>query len=229
MPKFSLKMLSLAIVLNLAAGFAIASLLKQAQASSPTPVASGAIASPSPEVAKKHLQWQFEFDDSVPKEDRAIVEAAGAKVSALIESDKVIAIVVRTGGVPGKWIAAAKPDQESLDPKGLPTKGSMILNLAYSTKLEPVEHELLHVLGIGTLWGKDIDPIAHLYKADTLAGKTYGGAIPLDKENAHWDETALGAELMTPYDEGEKDMPLGDVSIAALEDLGWKIDPQAKR
>ena len=84
MSKFSLKMLPWIVVLNLAVGFAIASLLKQAQASSPTPVASGAIASPVAPLTSEQIQsstglWAVEV--WIVLEDGSHAPASGFVVS----------------------------------------------------------------------------------------------------------------------------------------------------
>ena len=109
-------------------------------------------------------------------------------------------------------------------------------------------HEMIHVLGFGTLWesfglvedGKYIGTNAlaeyqllspgALYvplEAGDLAGTSYG----------HWEESTFGSELMTgffgPYDRTSPEsgtqfkLPISRVSIGALEDLGYKVNYDA--
>ena len=181
---------------------------------------------PAAATPQGNLKWQFTFDPSVPEADKQAINEAAARLSAIVTTDKTIAVSVRTESHPGEWIAKGKPAAESLDDAGLPTAGDIVLNLAYPAKTEPVEHELLHVMGFGTIpnWKNAIDPATHTYKADTLAGAKYGGAIPLSDDGSHWSEDVLKAELMTPNAESDGvDMPLEAVTIAALKDLGWHV------
>jgi murein DD-endopeptidase MepM/ murein hydrolase activator NlpD len=173
------------------------------------------------------LKFNFEFSPDISEADRQVAQQAAAKLSAIIATDKTITVKVgsQLDEASEAWIAKAKPDIASLDPDGLPTAGTMILNSKYPLTVEPVEHELIHILGIGMIpnWFAAVDKETHTFKADTLAGKAYGGAIPLDDSSAHWSEEALKNELMTPFAESAGEMPIEAVTIAALKDLGWKI------
>jgi Peptidase family M23 len=173
------------------------------------------------------LKFQFEYAENVPEKYRAMVDTAAAKVSALVTTEKTIKIKVSGESEQGSytWIAKAKPNKDTLDGDGLPTEGTLILNVnAPDSSVSATEHEILHILGFGTLWDRFINPQTHKYKADTLAGKSYGGEIPLDSVNGHWDEEALKNELMTPDAETTgTDMPIEAITIEALKDLGWSV------
>ncbi len=179
-------------------------------------------------AAQGNLKWQFDFDPSISEADKQAVNEAAAKLSAIVTTDQTIAVkvTVQNDDGAGAWIAKGKPLQEGLTAAGLPTQGSIVLNAKYPIAVLPVEHELLHVMGFGTIdnWFAAVDTASHTFKADTLAGASYGGAIPLSPDNAHWSEEALGSELMTPYAEKDGvDMPIEKVTIEALKDLGWTV------
>ena len=146
------------------------------------------------------------------------------------------------------WLAAATNTggQNAANGKWLPTTGTIRINTSYANTYNNnpdylkgiVTHELAHVLGIGTIWEKNgnslIDRSTNTYKADSYAGRAYGEvtgtlqptAVPVEAGSyGHWDENALQDELLTPYAEsiGVK-MPLSEVTIASLRDLGWNVN-----
>jgi hypothetical protein len=104
---------------------------------------------------------------------------------------------------------------------------------------EVVRHEMGHVLGFGTLWGG-----TPLLRGSGTADPRYGGPAgtaewselggtgrpPLEADGgtgtaeAHWAEATFGPELMTGWIEGSAAMPLSRMSIAALADLGYRVD-----
>ncbi len=108
-------------------------------------------------------------------------------------------------------------------------------------------HEFAHALGLGTLWtpidfggtrgkvGRSwIDAATATYTANSYAGYAYGNllgvdgavAVPIDRADlSHWDETRFDTELLTPYTEGSGvPMPVSVLTLAALRDLGWRIN-----
>jgi len=146
------------------------------------------------------------------------------------------------------WLAAATNTggQTAANGKWLPTTGTIRINTSYANTYnnnpgylkDIVTHELAHVLGIGTIWEKNgnslINRSTNTYKADSYAGRAYGEvtgtlqptAVPVEAGSyGHWDENALQNELLTPYAEsiGTK-MPLSEVTIASLRDLGWNVN-----
>ncbi|MBW4657874.1 MAG: pre-peptidase C-terminal domain-containing protein [Drouetiella hepatica Uher 2000/2452] len=146
------------------------------------------------------------------------------------------------------WLAAATNTggQNAANGKWLPTTGTIRLNTSYASTYNNnpdylkgiVAHELAHVLGIGTIWEKNgnslINRSTNTYKADSYAGRAYGQvtgtlqptAVPVESGSyGHWDENTFQNELLTPYAEsiGVK-MPLSEVTIASLRDLGWNVN-----
>ena len=99
-----------------------------------------------------------------------------------------------------------------------------------------VTHELMHVLGIGSLWDFGMH--------DLVSGSQYTGenavlayrdaiddsasSIPVEDEGgsgtagSHWDEESLGNELMTGYINDSN--YLSKFSVMSLADLGYKVN-----
>ena len=118
--------------------------------------------------------------------------------------------------------------------------------------LEPVIlHEMAHVLGIGTFWqhldllanpslraGRQVDTYLALPLAiaafDRAGGVSYtgGGKVPVanmgtrpGSDDAHWRQSVLGNELMTPSIEATaRSSPLSAITIQSLADLGYTVD-----
>ncbi|KAA8495324.1 hypothetical protein FVE85_1479 [Porphyridium purpureum] len=114
-------------------------------------------------------------------------------------------------------------------------------------------HEMMHLLGIGTLWQpnfgpdyrKRVDCVSgvrgnYLFPAAkrewvALGGRDFVGAPPVEFNQgsvsgtrcAHWDEATFGSELMTGFSNanfaGSRDI-LSRITIGALEDLQYAVD-----
>jgi hypothetical protein len=110
-------------------------------------------------------------------------------------------------------------------------------------------HEMGHVLGIGTRWpafgllaspSPVGGPAADTYFAgsggiagfDLIGGDGYTGGrkVPVENTgpggtiNAHWREALLMSELMTGY-VNPGAMPLSQLTVRSLADLGYGVDP----
>jgi Leishmanolysin len=105
-------------------------------------------------------------------------------------------------------------------------------------------HEMLHVVGFGTLWrNKDLlfgsgttDPrfsgvvaAAQCVAAEGIV--TCGdGRVPLENIGgsgtieSHWRESIFDTELMTGFVEQNPNMPLSAITLASLEDLGFSVN-----
>ncbi len=135
----------------------------------------------------------------------------------------------------------------------LPTKGTANINTnseAIAALTSTVDyfksvmiHEFGHILGLGTYWdakpGKAlVDKTNAVYRANTYAGWAYGElrgtyvqtAIPVTKgvgagsDYAHWREDVFQTEIMTHLANQGKKMPVSQLTIAALRDLGWSVN-----
>lgn len=125
----------------------------------------------------------------------------------------------------------------------LPYYGSMRFDSADMASMasdgilaDVIIHEMLHVLGVGTLWqfaglvsGANYVGDSALREYQALAGDAGLTGIPLTtgvgagSDYSHWDEGTFDTELMTPFiDFGSN--PLSRVTVGALEDLGYTVD-----
>jgi Bacterial pre-peptidase C-terminal domain len=105
-------------------------------------------------------------------------------------------------------------------------------------------HEFAHVLGFGTIWrpftfsggitvgNTYVNFSNQTYNANTYAGIAYGEllgsniptAISVDSAYFHWDENLFDPELLTPFVEASGAMPISQMTIASLRDLGWEVN-----
>ena len=113
------------------------------------------------------------------------------------------------------------------------------------TLKDVILHEMAHVIGIGTLWDlkslltgvgsnnpEYVGPKA-MQEYATLRGETQLKPIPVANTGGpgtaegHWRESTFDYELMTGYVEEDAEMPLSRMTVAALDDLGYKVDYSA--
>ena len=136
-------------------------------------------------------------------------------------------------------------------PGGLPLLGTISVNILNYGNLSDrklddlLQHEVGHVLGIGTVWGRGA--LAGLIDGDSSAAdpifvgpaaltafsrlgrssRFTGRPVPLQVGVlGHWRSTAFGGELMaSSLVNGAQ--PLSAVTVAALRDLGWTVEMEA--
>mmetsp|Transcript_5979 Transcript_5979/g.9628 ORF Transcript_5979/g.9628 Transcript_5979/m.9628 type:complete len:381 (+) Transcript_5979:172-1314(+) len=98
-----------------------------------------------------------------------------------------------------------------------------------------MEHEIGHLLGIGTLWERYglVKNGAYIGQGGVYGYERIGAAfgvesVPtqrsLTSSQYHWDDHVLGSELMTGRMNG-KFHPLSSVTLNALTDLGYQVWP----
>jgi len=123
-----------------------------------------------------------------------------------------------------------------------------VTNLETAGRLVAVVlHEMGHVLGFGTTWqragllkepsignvGADTHfsgPLA-IEAFDAAGGKLYtsGAKVPVENSgdegsaDAHWRESVMGTELMTPF-LSVTENPLSAITIQSLADVGYRVD-----
>jgi hypothetical protein len=156
------------------------------------------------------------------------------------------------GGTIGQGRPTAVRSSDDTQPDGLPVSGEIFIDindagalLNQATLDDLALHEILHVMGFGTLWDvpgvRDwlTDPVfvpnletRNPNDGDTVVTYT-GGA--LDPENnsdpqvdlegslGHWDEAAYGNELMTTVFNTGGNF-LSKMTLDALKDLGYSVD-----
>ena len=107
-----------------------------------------------------------------------------------------------------------------------------------------VLHEMLHVIGIGSLWRSrslvdadgSTDPRfigaqgTRRCLALGFASPCGIGSVPIENSGGsgtagvHWRESVFDAELMTGFAESSAAMPFSALSIGSLEDLGYTVN-----
>jgi hypothetical protein len=158
--------------------------------------------------------------------------------------DLAVLVVVDSIDGPGKILAATGVCYVRRE-SGLPLVGVMIMDSADLAMLDAkgwmidvVTHEMGHALGIGSLWAYrgmlqyGTDPQFLGTSASAQYGRLIGTAhagVPVEDQGgpgtamAHWRERVFGDELMTGYIAGTPN-PLSALTVASLEDLGYRVD-----
>jgi hypothetical protein len=161
----------------------------------------------------------------------------------------LIVASIRTIDGPGATLGLAGPCLVRSGTRGIPALGIMAFDVADMDLMASrgllngvILHEMMHVLGIGTLWGPDRQGhVADPDGADPLfvgpqASFAYGvfGAlnaslgVPVENtggtgtRGGHWRETVFQDELMTGWAGGA--MQMSAVTLNALVDMGFDVD-----
>lgn len=151
---------------------------------------------------------------------------------------------------PGSILGQAGPCLVRTGTQGIPAVGVMAfdevdMDLMASRGLlnGVVLHEMVHVLGIGTLWGPDRQSLVADPQGDDplFVGQRASGAygvfgalnaslgVPVENtggtgtRGGHWRETVFQDELMTGWASGA--MQMSSVTVGALADMGYTVDP----
>ena len=182
--------------------------------------------------------WDITTDQRVQTVEEVVIVASVREIdgrSGILASAGWCGLRDGEGGLP--FMGAMEFDVDDLE--WLEEQGDME---------EVILHEMGHVLGIGTFWGQAgllIDPsLPDNQGADThfngplaiaafdeAGGTDYEGArVPVENRagpgsgDAHWRESVLDHELMTPYQNGGIADPLSTITIQSLADLGYKVN-----
>lgn len=121
----------------------------------------------------------------------------------------------------------------------LPLVADVYVNndLDFETFRATVLHEMLHALGFGfqaftSKVGLGYDGLRFAgsnaisaynsdFPAQAANDPTSDLGVPVTNEGGHWREDVFTAELMTPYQMGDNAEYLSEMTIAALEDIGY--------
>lgn len=96
--------------------------------------------------------------------------------------------------------------------------------------LDLMLHEIAHALGFGNLWGPSfynlVSGSSYIGTNGLQAWRDLGctGDLPIGPFSRHWEENCLGLELMTPTLTFNQNQILSDITLAAMEDLGYVVD-----
>lgn len=173
----------------------------------------------------------------------------GTTITETIDDLVIFALVTPIDGV-GRVLASAGPCVLRTQSR-FPVIGIMrfdsddIEALSSNGRLTSVVlHEMLHVIGIGTLWRtRDMvmgattsDPrfIGVLAAGQCISSGGFGNCsdsrVPVENlggqgtADVHWRESVFDREVMTGFVEANADMPFSSISIASLEDLGYVVN-----
>jgi hypothetical protein len=166
--------------------------------------------------------------------------------------DVIIYASIRAMDGPGKVLASAGPcftrstSVGDMTAIGVMSFDSADLNSlsAGGTLQDVITHEMLHVVGIGTLWtSKEPDLVtdtgtatpkyngaaarqACVAAGGTIACSNYvpveGTPEPVGTRDAHWRENTFNTEMMTGY--LDPTSPISGITIGGLKDLGFTVD-----
>jgi subtilisin-like proprotein convertase family protein len=207
---------------------------------------------------------QIDFKGGLNANQRAVFNLAAQRWSGIITSDlpafnlpdgrQVDDLLIEARGIgidgPGRVLGQAGPTFLRPDSM-LPVSGIMSFDTADLAEMEAdgslqnvIEHEMLHVIGIGTLWsdmgllvgGGGPNPLftgsnamreyATLIQADTPTRVPVANTGGRGTRDGHWREGVFGNELMTGFlNAGEN--PLSRMTIASIEDLGYTVNYDA--
>lgn len=182
--------------------------------------------------------------------------SCGSNAPAIAETvdDVLVLVTLEPIDGPGGVLGSAGPCVIR-SAGGLPLVGRMRFDTADLTWLEGdgrlgqvILHEVLHVLGVGTLWqlqGWLVNPSypsspgadTHMNGPnavagfDAIGGVTYSGGSKVPVHNsavpgqadAHWRESVLLTELMTPFLNSGFNA-LSRLTVSSLRDLGYSVD-----
>ena len=175
---------------------------------------------------------------------------AGAAPLTEVIDDLVIYAIVDSIDGPGKILGSSGPCYQRTA-GGLPLLGVMHFDVADFQNLkndgrlnDVVLHEMLHVVGIGTMWAPKGQvsgggtPASAFIGAQAVAGCLAAGGtavcpgnVPLETgggqgtRDVHWRESIFRTELMTGFVSGVGIAnPLSRMSIGSLGDIGYLVN-----
>jgi len=174
-----------------------------------------------------------------------------AALSETIDDILIFASITNIDGV-GRILARAGPcflRNTSLQPLVgvMQFDAADVPALLNSARLESVVlHEMLHVVGIGSLWRvrnfvtgigttdpRYSGPIAFARCTAIGFGSSCVGGVPLENTGGsgtaevHWRESVFDRELMTGFAESAGEMPLSLMTLGSLADYGFVINERS--
>ena len=114
------------------------------------------------------------------------------------------------------------------------------MNATNEELLDTILHEMLHVVGVGTLWqergltvGYDTPSVAYIGLGGVAGCLTTGAScqtgVPVEntggpgQRNGHWRDAVFGVELMTAYSSPAIN-PFSVMTARSLADLGFTVN-----
>lgn len=176
-------------------------------------------------------------------------DATGVTVGSLTMNVDDLAIEASGVAIDGVGSILGKAGPTSIRSSGLPLSGKMQFDSADLANMEAggtltsvIMHEMGHVLGIGSLWSKNVQMNATTCTSATQVKYTGAGGlreyqnlggqvawVPVEDQYStgtkcgHWKESVFKTELMTGFASSGA-MPLSRITVGALADLGYQVN-----
>ncbi len=242
---------------GLAAGTYYVHVLGAANPSYSLQIDPGATTTTPPPAGGFQIQLTF---SGLTASQQGIFQQAAAKWQSIITGDLPSAtyngvavddLLIDASATPidgqGRVLGQAGPDRFRSG-SGLPYHGSMEFDSADmasmqsdGTLLAVIEHEMGHILGIGTIWrtkglltgAGTSNPRFIGSQAVAAYNQIFGTSatgVPVENtggagtRDSHWSEAVFNNELMTGWVEANNNMPLSLVTVASLADLGYSVN-----
>ena len=96
--------------------------------------------------------------------------------------------------------------------------------------LSVAEHEIGHVLGLGTAPSWDAKVVGGTFRGANAKAANGGAFVPVNAQADHWAQSVQsdgGPALMTPALANGTRVPFTTLDQAALKDVGWQVQPVA--
>lgn len=212
---------------------------------------------PAPSAGAFDIQLNFQglttteqaiFNQAAARWEQIIVgDLPNATYNGRVVDDLLIDASATTIDGVGGTLGQAGPDRFRIGTL-FPYHGSMQFDTADLASMERngsllsvIEHEIGHILGIGTLW----DDRGLLTGAGTSNPRFTGArataeyntifgvhesGVPVENtggagtRDAHWRESVLSSELMTGWAGPGTALPLSRITVASLADIGYLVD-----
>ena len=168
-------------------------------------------------------------------------------LSAPVTWDDVLVVFDVATDMPADALAQASPcmwDENDVVRAGIVRINAERMQMLFQRNqlYEVFSHEIAHVLGLGVTWKKHEfinKKRSHAWRYSGPSGphgshaidggwvmpfvQTTGGA---GSRGSHWEESVYHDELMTPYLDADAESKLSALTVAALMDLGYRVDEQ---
>ncbi len=235
-------------------GASVAPVATPVPAPAPTPIPTP---TPAPTVGAFDIELNFQ---GLTTNERAIFQQAAARWEQIIVGDLpsatfngrlvddllIDASAIAIDGI-GGTLGQAGPDRFRSGTL-MPYHGSMQFDtadladmLADGSLLSVIEHEIGHILGIGTLWDErglltgagTSNPRYTGTQATAQYNALFGlqeTGIPVENSggagtrDSHWRDSVFTNELMTGWAGPGTSLPLSRITVASLADLGYQVD-----
>jgi uncharacterized protein YjdB len=179
-----------------------------------------------------------------------MARCGGPAIAETVDDVIIYAEVAPIDG-PGNILGQAGPCFIRNEAPGFPIVGHMQFDSADLPALETkglleatILHEMMHVLGFGTLWASagylagDGTSSVHFSGPSALSafdtyngGTTYPGSkVPVEDTggtgtvNSHWREADFDDELMTGFLDKDVPKPFSATTVKSMEDIGYRVD-----